>query len=577
MPTNAPGLGFMQWARRMTAEDPRITRLREQGVLEPQDEPGLIERLAGTAGGALPWVPGAMGYERTPEDVPYLAQLGRIAGFGMGMRGGVGSPRWMLNPRQVGPSGEAIRPTITPEMVVAAKAGNEQARAAVVDSLQDMVAKVARKYVKADQPTAAFEDLMAEGNVTVLRVLNSEKTPEAFLPYVRSAVEKGIARFALGQRKITKSGEPIAEHAGLEDVAARVREMPRKDVNAALNAAMSKLPPKQQEAVSLYLGLGEGEPMVIEDVAKSLGQAYSGVYNKIHRGLATLKTEIQKLGLEPSDLVPETQKAPPTRVPRAERIEKPVSEAMTPESISPTELPPGVKPISGGSDVELGSLNPYKPKPKDPFHEEWQRAYENYLDTRDQVLTQTRNPDVDFRGASRGDYTRRIGLSDPTLLPVQSGGGPYDPAGYVNLPPPKPGGVSPAYEKFIDDLRIGQLKQRPVEPDPEVVRQLQARQGMFSNDIDTSITGTPEWQRNHASITQSQKAKQEAGYTSGEGLWPKDTNVPILDTGETKATMMGMKSEAWLPTTQPDIYGKTWTGEEVTKLLADLYRQGLWP
>lgn len=361
MPVLPPGLGIMGWLG--SEPDPTKTweqlpfydRLKAMAKLDlesPQDKAlPLGEKLGRMAGQALPWVPGGMGdtaYYNTPasqeyDKLPALAKLGRVAGMGLQMRGGIGAPfekrSWLRNPNPVNEAGEAQRVSVTPEMVAQAKAGDEAARAKVVDGLQDMAAKAANRYAKPGR--TEFDDLMGEANVAIIDVLDN-KNPQAFLPYVQGAIDRRLQNYTRGQTRAGKRQASSDFLSTVEDPSARIPDVPRKEMNAILNKAMEKLSDKQRQVVEARLGLNESLPegATTERISEIMGVSRQATEKNLRAGLAKLHDELKAAGIEPTDLVPDTTTPPPTR-------QTPINEGVKPTSTEP--IVPGP---SGGAPAK---------------------------------------------------------------------------------------------------------------------------------------------------------------------------------------------------------------------------------
>lgn len=400
----------LTWAeklQRMAAVRTPEPQRRDYIVGSAQDPSSLVGGMSAMVAESLPWVPAQTGdasfYEspqyREIEAQPTLAKLGKVATMGTQMRGGIGQgPRWMRNKPATTPEGAPIRPRITDEMLTAARAGDETARAGVIDGLQDMIAKIAYRYHRPGQGGPEITDIIAEGNVAALQVLNKAQQPEKFLPYVQGAIENRISNFVRGGRQYTKRAQDI-EGLSVEDISARIPDMPRKDLNALVNEAMAQLTEKQRAAVQMRLGVTEilPEGANLERIGEAMGISKVAAHKLVTKGMTKFKAELKARGLDLGD-IPETgktKKAPPTSQ------ELPVEEAVPP-----------VNPTAGGSGAAKAEYYGFQPGFKDVPGFHMYNLTEDVKDAAGKVL-HTKGSTVSE------DTLKRLGI--PYDLPPTSG------------------------------------------------------------------------------------------------------------------------------------------------------------
>ena len=190
------------------------------------------------------------------------------------------------------------------------QAGDEHARAKLIEHNLRLVAHIVRKYYIAHP---SQDDLVSIGSLGLIKAVDSfdVKNGARFATYAAKCIQNEILMFFRSQKKygvevsleetvdVDKDGNPLtygdiicSEENFIEDLDLRIH------TERALFYVRTALSPREREIIVLRYGLGKHAPKTQREVANLLGISRSYVSRIEKKALVTLKEKLQKEGVE---------------------------------------------------------------------------------------------------------------------------------------------------------------------------------------------------------------------------------------------------------------------------------------
>lgn len=544
-----------------------------------------------------------------------LQMMGEAAGGVLQMRGGIGKPGI---PKKSAPSvfemlGDAEVPRLTRqeanELAVKAKA-DPTAMEELITRLQPFVATVVQKHARKGGAERfdldLMNDLMQEFNRRLPRMVErfnpamrtrqsptgeATQVPADFLSYVgnpknelmllqykRSAQSPVGMSGPAGEKRLqkvdeldapvpTRDDDTLSMHEVLEDVRQSSLRASGDMKIDAMNA-FKKMRERDRQLLEMRLGIGEEEPLAESVIAARLGISQQAVHKALEGAEKRFRQALEEteIGKQAVEKIKRGGSGPA----------KPLKGRPIDEYIRTQQ---GKPPIGGGSDIDPGLQD---------YNRDWAQAYQNYQD----IDAQTKR--------SGGMFGPLDTEWQSTLTPTSKRKTGYD-AGVVNLPPRRGAPLSPHQEAIVDQLGVGRLRMPPVEPDPEIVRQLRAPQNLSSHWINVApdsmgpdmiaterpiygalkqeranfLSGLDPTSRDRILMDLAQdadvsnKAHMNRLYQSSKGLIPEMPMITTEAHGGIPKDIFGLRSEMWLTPGQ--------TERQTLEILRALRERGLWP
>ena len=203
---------------------------------------------------------------------------------------------------------ESLPPPLTPEeenWYVERYTGQEpEIRQALIEHNLRLVVYIARKF---ENTGIGLEDLISIGTIGLIKAVNTFRADKKtkLATYASRCIENEILMYlrkSSNQRTEVSIDEPLntdwdGNELLLSDVLGtdpdHIMRIVEEDVDRRLLIeAVSQLPPREKEIISMRFGLGGGDEMTQKDVADRLGISQSYISRLEKRTLARLKKDM---------------------------------------------------------------------------------------------------------------------------------------------------------------------------------------------------------------------------------------------------------------------------------------------
>ncbi|MBQ7454996.1 MAG: RNA polymerase sporulation sigma factor SigK, partial [Clostridia bacterium] len=193
-------------------------------------------------------------------------------------------------------------------VVARMKAGDESARAELIEHNLRLVAHVTRKYTV---PGHTADDLVSVGTLGLIKAVNTYKADAAtpLSTYAARCIENEVLmllRASKKRRGEVSLSEPLGTDSEGNDITFQdilgtpddlVEDEAIRRVNMQqVRRALHNLPPRERTVLELRYGLLGGKPLMQHEVAEKLGISRSYVSRIETRAIARVRDEITKDG-----------------------------------------------------------------------------------------------------------------------------------------------------------------------------------------------------------------------------------------------------------------------------------------